>query len=418
MLLRDLIGVDRYGVTSLKPLSNGQSIGITQHADSSLKTHIKSLPGFSGWSGGFVPSSTYYSGGAKIDEARKAVLDGISKAGYSIAWKADKEKTQTVSETQGLTNAVLFRFIDLGEFDWFTGRNVDSYTLSYVKGEYGDQNRLGLTTKINQVNKGQITTYPYDINTEAFNGRIYDSAKDNLMPVALTHAQNYQLNMNSDEMIVWYCLAEDTAYGSGIYQKNDVTNAYYVYTCGNVTYTGSGHTTNPNNINENEAKLFVNTIIAAYRVDRSGSTVSFSNDNGTIKGIESFFVPTDGETILKLDGETDDSRNIYFTVNDSNVGMSKNLLATFSYNGKELQVPIYEADFNKVVNPQDTLISTYTYYIKLDDLLRAIGKDVKVKDLNSDLTVTLSTKYSSGSDTPTTSTASLKLRQYRLFDLS
>jgi len=312
----------------------------------------------------------------------------------------------------------LFRFIDLGEFDWFTGRNVDSYTLSYVKGEYGDQNRLGLTTKINQVNKGQITTYPYDINTEAFNGRIYDSAKDNLMPVALTHAQNYQLNMNSDEMIVWYCLAEDTAYGSGIYQKNDVTNAYYVYTCGNVTYTGSGHTTNPNNINENEAKLFVNTIIAAYRVDRSGSTVSFSNDNGTIKGIESFFVPTDGETILKLDGETDDSRNIYFTVNDSNVGMSKNLLATFSYNGKELQVPIYEADFNKVVNPQDTLISTYTYYIKLDDLLRAIGKDVKVKDLNSDLTVTLSTKYSSGSDTPTTSTASLKLRQYRLFDLS
>lgn len=432
MLIRDLIGMDRYGVTSLKALSNGQSTGITKYADSALRTYIKSLPGFDSWVGGYVPSTAYYSDGATINETRKDLLDEISKAGYSIAWKANKSRTQTVSEAQGLTNAVLFRFMDNSVSSWLTGRDVDSYSLRYTNSDSG---RLGLTTKTTQVNKGQITTYPYDVNTEAFDGGTYDFSQNNSMSVALTHAQNYQLNMNSDDMIVWYCLAEDTDYGSGIYPKNDVTNAYYVYTCGNVTYTGSGHTTD--SVNENEAKLFVNTMIAAYRVDRSGSTVSFSNDDGTVKGIQDFFVPTDGDTVLSVDDVkySDSARKIYFTVNDSNVDDGKYMCATLSYNESTLPISIYDADNNKevyrynngigeFVGSNTTLISTYTYYVKLDDVINAIKKiksnneEVTIEDLNRSLSISLSTIYSSGSATPTTSTASLNLRQYKLFDLS
>jgi hypothetical protein len=445
MLIRDLVGMDRYGVTSLKALSSdesveGQSVGITKYADSSLKAYIQTLPGFSSWNGGYVPSVTYYSSGATIDSTRQGILKEISDAGYSIAWKADKSRTQTVSETQGLTNAVLFRFKDINFTDWFTGKNIDSYTISYSNSDSG---RLGLTEKVSQVNKGQITTYPFDINTAAFSGDTYNPAGDNSMPVQLTHAQNYQLNINSDDMVVWYCLADDS-YNSGVYQTNDVVNAYYVYTCGNVTYTGSGHTNgynqpyaNSSEAVQNEAKLFVNTMIAAYRVSLSNSSVSFSNEDGTVKGITDFFVVTDGDTVLQPDTDknySDSARYIYFTVSDANVDPAKIMEASFSYLEYNLPLDIYDADTDEKVydgkearfvdDNHPSLVSTYTYYVKLDDVISKIlkldineGKSVlTVSDLNKDLKVTLRTTY--GSSATLTKTADLNLRQYRLFDLS
>lgn len=458
MLLRDLIGVDRYGVTSIDKLSNGQTIGMSKYAgisaatdssssasanqltNSTLRTYIRSLPGFSAWSGGYVPSATYYSGGATIDATRSTLLGEVSKAGYSVAWKAGKSRTQTVAETQGLTNAVLFRFTNMSVSDWVTGSNLDSYRVSY---QTSDLSHLGLSKSVSQVNKGQITTYPYNINTAAFSGAMYDPKVANTMFVQETHAQNYQLNMNSENMIVWYCLSPDTNYGSGVYQKNDCMNAYYVYTCGNVTYTGSGHVATPatysaGNINaNNEAKLFINTMMAAYRAKSTGSKVSFSNEDGSVKGISDFFVVTDGDEVLSLKGpNVDSARKVYFTINDSNVDAAKVMTATFSYESSgDLELTVYNADTDQAVytygnattgsfvNGNTTLESTHTYYVKLDDLFSAIKNyfqvtTLSVTDLNKNLTVTLSTTLSTNPTTPTTTTAKLNLKQYRLFDLS
>ncbi|NCC66655.1 MAG: DUF5057 domain-containing protein [Clostridia bacterium] len=430
MLIRDLIGMDRYGVTSLDKLSEDQSIGITKYADASLKAYIQTLPGFSGWNGGYVPSTVYYNN-TWIGEVQRNVFDKIADAGYSIAWKADESRNQTVSETQGLTNGVLFRFMDSELIDWLLGGDIDSYSVRYTN----DSSRLGLTAKVSQVNKGQITTYPFNINTLAFTGDTYNPGGDNSMPVQLTHAQNYQLNMNSDDMVVWYCLADDS-YNDGVYQKNDVVNAYYVYTCGNVTYTGSGHTNDYNQSYEgsseavkNEAKLFVNTMIAAYRVVLSNSSVSFSNEDGTVKGITDFFVVTDGDTVLQTNSKySDTARNIYFTVNDTNVDPAKIMEATFKYDEYSLPLAIYDADTDEKVydgtgfaGNNKSLVSTYTYYVKLDDVISAIKTGTNktvltVTDLNKNLKITLTTYY--GSNTPLTKTDDLNMRQYRLFDLS
>ncbi|MDO4540743.1 MAG: DUF5057 domain-containing protein [Syntrophomonadaceae bacterium] len=141
------------------------------------------------------------------------------------------------------------------------------------------------THSISQVNKGQITTYPYDLNTSVFGGGEYGASP--YLTVGNTHEQYYQLNTAADDAIVWYCLAHDPnnphyENGASYYKDvpNDVRNAYYIYTKDNITYTGMGHDAARQNYEGKkdnggnytidgkyvtEAKLFVNTILAAYR---------------------------------------------------------------------------------------------------------------------------------------------------------
>ena len=120
-------------------------------------------------------------------------------------------------------------------------------------------------TYVSSVNKGQITQYPYVLK-ESFQ-------------VAKTHAQYYQLDLTADDdhddesdIVVWYCISTvgssnrggiDTA-KMNMYNvsPNDVRNNYYIYNKGNVTYSGVGHS---RPTGEDEYKLFINSMVAAYR---------------------------------------------------------------------------------------------------------------------------------------------------------
>ena len=59
--------------------------------------------------------------------------------------------------------------------------------------------------------------------------------------VAKTHSQYYQLDLEQDDIVVWYCIGQsgDSDWCHGI--KNDVRNNYYIYNKGNITYSGAGH---------------------------------------------------------------------------------------------------------------------------------------------------------------------------------
>lgn len=110
------------------------------------------------------------------------------------------------------------------------------------------------TTKVSKCNDGQITKYPYSIKDQ--------------ISVAKTHGQYFQLNMEDKEMVVWYAL-DDGKKGSGneawySTSPNDVSNNYYIYNKGNITYSGVGHRKVENG-SDDEVKLFVNTMIAAYK---------------------------------------------------------------------------------------------------------------------------------------------------------
>ncbi|MBE5930732.1 MAG: DUF5057 domain-containing protein [Lachnospiraceae bacterium] len=169
--------------------------------------------------------------------------------------------------TQGLTNGHIYRYLRLTS-------NL-------------------LTKKISKVNTGAITNYPYKI--------------PDTIEIAKTHPQYYQLDMENEEVTVWYCLT-----GADIYEhpndvdkiksfynstSNDVRNNYYIYNYGNVTYSGMGHNTE---MTDYEIKLFINTFVAAYRAAGRSTKIVVANNDAT-KNV------TGGEYFLCVDVDSANS---------------------------------------------------------------------------------------------------------------
>lgn len=194
------------------------------------------------------------------------------------------------------------------------GWNKPSYML---KGTYAKEGGNEVALKATQVNEGQITQYPYQISDEA----------QNSLKVSATHYQWYQPNMELDrdhdgknDIVVWYCLSDiydNQNYPKNIYNiiPNDVVNNYYIYTMGNVTYSGAGHS-RPDS--DAEMRLFVNTIIAAYKAGVTAPSVSFQDKQGNkISSTYMIYDPAN-KIILKTENQGN-TLSVRFSAEDNNV---------------------------------------------------------------------------------------------------
>ncbi|MEG2000388.1 MAG: DUF5057 domain-containing protein [Evtepia sp.] len=335
---------------------------------------------------------------------------------YSVAFQPGSARMETVAETQGYTNYALFRY---GQD---IGMNLP-YGRKYTKSPFDDSGYNRETEYVSQINEGQITTYPYDVNTGLFDDQ--SDTTSPYMKVGLTHEQYYQINLNSDDIVVWYCMANSKDGNTpcpGVYSAlpNDVTNAYYIYSKGNVTYSGAGH----NNGSEryladqngyvgeqyvNEAKLFVNTMIAAYRTTTTAQTVSFTDSKDGLKTLPYLLLPSDAEQLLAT------TQSIFFKPVDANLGTKKTLSATFSYctATDKTQIPLTIDTLKYAGNETDAdckeLQGGLVYRFP-------IPKPVLDALLNSDsvtMTVTLTSTLNAES-----ATAQIELHKIGLFDLT
>lgn len=190
----------------------------------------------------------------------------------------------------------------------------------------GYSNSLNLTNATryhsnmaSQINNGQINMYPYEIGEN--------------VSVSRTHSQYFQLDLNAEDVVVWYALsADDTSTNSNVYRYfdmsgNDALNNYYIYSKGNITYTGAGHS--PLDNSDIELKLFVNTIIKAIGSANSIPVVEYEDaikiDNssyemiirdGTIPETVTFTV-TDKDFLGDTSG-TFNEAFVYFDVDGDN----------------------------------------------------------------------------------------------------
>ena len=306
-IIRDSVGLDRYGISSQN--------GIKTSAGSNTLSTIKSI---------LFPQTS-------STTLNSTEIGSLINAGYSIAYQAnsnaDGSAAETLAQTQGYTNYSLIRY----------GANSGS-NLKYRNSTY-DSGRE--TNYVSQVNEGQITTYPYNINTAVFLG----TGTDDTMSVGRTHEQYYQLNMNSDDIVVWFCLSANSTSSNAYYNDlpNDVVNAYYIYNKGNVTYSGVGHTSANSNYTgssisgaiQNEAKLFINTMIASYQSGKQDPEVSITSDiNGNTKENYKYFY-SDYTTDQIIEGGTagnSSQRAIYFRLTDTNLDADKVISLSFAYN--------------------------------------------------------------------------------------
>lgn len=127
------------------------------------------------------------------------------------------------------------------------------------------------TAKATQVNRGVVTTYPFFIASD--------------LRISNTHSQAFALDLEDENVAVWYTLAADSAVSAGssggtglgsneytLLKENssmyaaspkDGADNYYIYSVGNITYCGAGHAliTGDQRDNNDERRLFLNVLI-------------------------------------------------------------------------------------------------------------------------------------------------------------
>lgn len=278
---------------------------------------------------------------------------------------------------------------------------------------------------VTQVNSGQITEYPYKI-AESFE-------------VARTHGQYYELDYTADDdmdgqsdLVVWYCLGarnSDTCTET-IYSQspNDVRNNYYIYNKGNITYTGMGHSAgyNVEKYTWEEAKLFINTMVAAYNAGIKSPVITVREGKGADAPKQTvLYRYYDGDFALDSADE-----EVYFTVRDINFAKgSRRLSVSFCYDAADgdrtievddvlrtvrtLECSIYNAADGTKVNA-DELQSGGIYYIKvpkevLDNCERGLSLYFEAKSIITSKSGTIITD---------SAYATLDVLQTYLFDLN
>ena len=328
--VRTLVGMDRYGASDSETAMN---LGQTAQKDTDLYSQIQKD-----------------SGNLVENESHQWVE---SDGGKDIGYLPKSDKKTIVRQLQGFNYGVLNQFMKTGTYRLFSNTSKTN----------GQNNN----TTVAQVNSGQITSYPYTIAKE--------------IKVAKTHYQYYQLDLTEDadldnesDLVVWY-----TINGSdNIYKKsqNDVRNNYYIYTKGNVTYSGVGHASG---LKDDELKLYVNTIIASYQSGLRASDVSFvESADSAAEEIKTRYLTYDNTLGKNLDytyqteNPTDSSIEIKSTASFYFVPEDRNLVRNLK--SKEMKVSFYvpctktqydaetdEEEKKKVENGSSTI-----YLLKVD----------------------------------------------------
>lgn len=341
--IRDLVGMDRYGVMNLaygNVLKTGQSL----------------TSGTENW-------------------------NIMASMGKEIPYEAKSGKTRTVPQTQGYTYSIInakdkhadwpnqnitvpdYSPQETGLNQVWTNQylNIRYDTVYYHDTDgsnptggvgYPDNGEIPLNFNgevtnlwVTQANRGQITDYPYKL-AETF-------------PVSTTHAQYYQLDFTADsdgdgqsDLVVWYCLGDRTN-GAGQHQEtiysqspNDVSNNYYIYNKGNITYTGVGHSGMDSAYAVDEAKLFVNTMIAAYNAGLKNPLITvLETGSRNASSVDVAYRYQDEGTGLVYEKYDGDYEKVYFTVEDVNFVNGSRRLAVKAYYETE--------DGDVIVNDQD-----------------------------------------------------------------
>ncbi|MDE6663831.1 MAG: DUF5057 domain-containing protein [Lachnospiraceae bacterium] len=329
--IRPMVGMDRYGVLSSPTVKRGVAL----------------KEGDAGWG-------------------------DLLSSGKEVAYKPKSARKETVPEAQGFTYAIINvrdtdqnskEKRDYSKYNLYSGdyNNRSDFSNTYVsqrfdtcyysesysdKGEINSaeksQNTSGKVQNVHvtQVNQGQITEYPYKLKED--------------FEVAQTHAQYYQLDYTADDdgdgqsdLVVWYCLGGRT---SGTKEKqttiysqspNDVRNNYYIYNKGNITYSGLGHGANDKKKKEDnlaytfeEAKLFINTIIASYQAGVKPPTVTVL-DSGSpdASQMTTMYRYYDNQHLISITDAVnkDNYEKVYFTVRDVNFVKGLREIAAHAY---------------------------------------------------------------------------------------
>lgn len=336
-MIRGLVGLDRYGVLNNWPLRVGTGADKNNTVTKFEKTKYPTIA--ANTSDNSVTSS-------RLFEIAKENAERNNKDIKDIAYEPRSNKTKIVKEVQGFTN---------GSLVYLSGNESTNAQFKFAKGYVRSERH---TNRVEQINKGQITTYPFKIEKE--------------LEVAKTHYQPYQIDFNEDDdedgesdLIVWYTLASRESMKNNPASEynlapRDVRNNYYIYTKGNITYSGVGH---EKVTGREEMKLYVNTLIAAYKAAMVPPSIEFkeTGDSDAAEKTVSYISYDVSSDASNKGVVTGDKEKVYFTpvdynsfVKDTNPLQTKVLVKPVNTKGGLYNV--YRADGTKELTESDDQI--------------------------------------------------------------
>lgn len=238
------------------------------------------------------------------------------------------------------------------------------------------------TDKASQNNKGIVTLFPFTLSSE--------------LNISGTHSQAYALDVEDEDMTVWYSLAggNNTKDGSSIYAASprDGMDSYFIYTYKNVNYCGAGHSkvTGVGKENNDERYLYINIICnsvrnsvkqpSIYVYDYGKETNNIIkrdvNDDYYTKVEEmteypefSFKVSVDKDTSLK-------QVRIYYDLDYSDTNRD----GAYTANDKHVLI----ADWNSTQVESGVIKDVFRYDASLAKLLDANGNQIAETYVNAD----------------------------------
>lgn len=337
MLVREMSGMDRYGITSnwVESYQNDNTNALW------LQNPLKN-------------------GSSTDPKTLNAYLEGAGRFGSDLAFTPGSGQKSTVKQTDALSTFGLYWkggcWSSLGYLKY--GNN----TSDRIDGQ-GAVTPSGLC-EVSMENSGVITEFPYKL--------------DPVIKVANTHAQWFQLDLETDsdkdglgDITVWYCMRSCTEGDFNDfydYSPNDAVNNYYIYTKGNISYSGVGHS---GGWTLDEKKLYINTFIAAYQAGVHAPGINIV-DAPDLKAndLESVSLPIMEDSDGNLEPYT-----MYFNVTDS---------ASWNVGDAYMRIDYYVSQKGSLtgVAAEKTLISsdsTVTAY-KIDDGAWATYEGTKETD--------------------------------------
>ena len=398
-ILREIVGMDRYGITSDKKLSDGSSV------------------------------SSLLKQGNELSDGKGVSFKNLMKIAGDIAYKNGSGCSTSYRQTQGYANG------QIEGFDAGSGSNT--------------------VIEATKVNDGAITQYPYIMGDDPIT-----IASTHMQYYQLALEQDRDINNISDgknDIVVWYCLGSKKAKGGTVTKyndsPNDVRNYYYFYSKGNVIYTGAGHSAVKD---ADEIKLFVNAMIAAANVAAVDPDVNFVKSlNSTTERENVRYYMTDqrkwNSTDVSEGNVLEKDASFYFNVKDYNmVNMDLN-----SNNEQNMTVDLYiQSDKGQVLDDAPAemkkikvlnlnqivkelipygneespitlgtdgifrLSDNNTYGFKISDIEQYLKNPDGSYKANCKVYVKVTSKVNLyGSDITSTSWASIDLKQRQLFDL-
>lgn len=184
-----------------------------------------------------------------LDMYDRATTPMLSEA----AARAVKAFAEETKQSLMLTHDTIFREKDAPYKESANNLNYWSYYFHDMVGQalprtYLGGNAIYPSTKVVPVNQGLMTQYPFNLDKSGSNSSRYT--------VATTHDQFFPLNLERADVIPWYNISGSER------DTDDSYNHFYTYSVGNITFSGTGHTST--GFPDWEQMLFVNTMYRAF----------------------------------------------------------------------------------------------------------------------------------------------------------